>query len=127
MKESARKALVMAIGVAVMLIAGCGEKEPPSVKKSRTIAAENIELRKQLDNRSKEIERLREQHDKGIKKQEELLAECQREIETWKKKSKQNIRRQAESVVDRLMEEIAKLRGENEKLKAQIEELQKEP
>ena len=127
MKKPARKALFMAIGVAVMLIAGCGEKEPPSVKKSRTIAAENIELRKQSDNRSKNIEKLREQHDKEIKKQEKLLAECRREIETWKKKSKQNIRRQAESVVDRLMEEIAKLRGENEKLKAQIEELQKEP
>ncbi len=127
MKEPARKALVMAIGVAVILIAGCGEKEPPSVKKSRTIAAENIELRKQLDNRSKDIEKLREQHDKEIKKQEKLLAECQQEIETWKKKSKQNIRRQAKSVGDRLMEEIEKLRGENEKLKAQIEELQKEP
>ena len=127
MKEPARKALVMAIGVAVMLIAGCGEKEPPSVKKSRTIAAENIELRRQLDSRGKEIEKLREQHGKEIKKREKLLAECQREIETWKKKSKQNIRRQAKSVGDRLMEEIEKLRGENEKLKAQIEELQKEP
>ncbi len=127
MKKPARKALVMAIGVAVMLIAGCGEKEPPSVKKSRTIAAENIELRKQLDNRGKEVEKLREQHGKEIKTQEKLLVECQREIETWKKKSKQNIRRQAKSVGDRLMEEIEKLRGENEKLKAQIEELQKEP
>ena len=127
MKGPAHKAFVLVVAVAVILIAGCGQQEPPSVKKSRAIAAENIELKKQLEHRSKEIEKLKEQHDKEIKKQEKLLAQCLQEKETWKKKSKQNIRKQVKGVLDVIMEENVKLREENERLKAQIKELQKEP
>lgn len=127
MKKPAWKVLVLAFGTAVMLIVGCGQQEPPSVKKSRAIAAENIELKKQLEHRSKEIEKLKEQHNKEIKKQEKLLAQCLQEKEAWKKKSQQNIRNQVKGVLDAVMEENTKLREENEKLKAQIKELQKEP
>jgi hypothetical protein len=127
MRESARKAFVLAAGVAVVLIAGCGGREPPSVKKSRAIAAENMELRKELERRGEEIEKLKEQHDKEIKEQEKLLAECQQEKESWKEKSRQNVRSQVKGVLDTVMEQNAKLREENEKLKAQIKELQKEP
>jgi Na+/phosphate symporter len=127
MKESARKAFVLAAGVVVMLIAGCGGQEPPSVKRSRVIAAENMELTKELERRGEEIEKLKEQHDKEIKEQETLLAECQQEKETLKKKSQQNVRSQVKGVLDTVVEQNAKLREENEKLKAQIKELQKEP
>ncbi|MHC4558538.1 MAG: hypothetical protein ACYTFW_08930 [Planctomycetota bacterium] len=126
MKGPVRKALVLLVGVAVMLIAGCGQQEPPSVKKSRAIAAENIELQKQLKQRGKEIEKLNELNDEKMKEQQKLLAKCQQEKETWKEKSQQNVRNQVKGVLDTVMEENAKLRQENEKLKAQIKELQKE-
>jgi len=122
MKRPVQGALILAVGV-VVLIAGCGQQASPNVKKSRAIAAENIQLRKQLEQRSKEIEALKEQHGKEIKKQEKLLAECMEENETLKKKSQQNIRDQVKGVLDAVMEENKKLRGENEKLKAQIEQL----
>ena len=125
MKRPVQKALVLAVGV-VVLIAGCGAPEPPSVKKSRLIAAENRQLREELEQRSKEIEKLKERHDREMKEQEEVLAKCLEEKETWKKKSQESIRDQVKGVLDVVVEENAKLREENEGLKAQIEELKAE-
>jgi cell division protein FtsB len=122
----ARNVFVLAIGFVAMLTAGCGQQEAPDVKQTRAIAAENIELRKRVERLNREIERLKEQHEKAIKKQEKLLAQCQQDKETWKKKARQNIRSQVEPVLDAVMDETAKLREENTKLKAQIEQLQKE-
>ena len=127
MKRPVRKAFVLIVSIAVMMTAGCGPQEPPSVKKSRTIAAENIELRKQLAQSSKEIEKLKEQHGKEIDEQKKLLAECLQEKEAWKNKSRQNIRSQVKGVLDTVLEDNKKLSDENTRLKAQIEELQKQP
>ena len=121
------KAFVIVVGVAVMLTGGCGgQNEPPGVKKSRAIAAENIELRKQLAQNSKEIEKLKDQHGREINEQKELLAECLQEKEAWQNKSRQNIRNQVKGVLDSVLEENKKLSDENARLKAQIEELQKQ-
>ena len=125
MKRAARKIFVLAVGVVVMSIAGCGNQEPPSVKKSRLIAVENMRLTKELERRDKEIESIKELHNKEIKKQEKLLAKCLEEKESWKQKARQNVRNQVKGVFDAVMEQNAKLREENEKLKAQIEKLQR--
>ena len=128
MKRPDRRAFILIVGIALMLIGGCvGQNEPPSVKKSRTIAAENIELRKELTQSSKEIEKLKEQHGKELNEQEKLLADCLQEKETLKKKSRQNIRSQVKGVLDTVLEENKKIRQENARLKAQIEKLQKQP
>ena len=122
-KESIRKMCVVAIGVVIMFITGCAEQETLSVKKSRLIAAENIELKKQLEQHRKEIEKLNKLYDEKIREQQNLLAECLQEKESWKNKSQQNIREQVDSVLDVVMEQNAELRRENEELKAQIEKL----
>jgi len=118
MKRAIRKIFVLAVCVFVISIAGCGVEEPPSVKKSRLIAVENVQ-------RSKEIEKLKEQHSRESRKQEKLLAECVQEKESWKQKARQNVRNQVKGVFDAVMEQNVKLREENEKLKAEIEKLQK--
>ena len=120
MKKPAWKALVITIGFTVLLIAGCGEKEPPSVKQSRAIAAENIELQKQLDRSNARIENLKEQYDKELDKQQKLLEKYKQERDQWKAKSQQNVRDQVKDVLDTVMAENTKLREENAKLKAQI-------
>jgi regulator of replication initiation timing len=134
MKKPDLQAFVLIVVFAVMLTVGCGPQstgllteEPPSVKKSRTIAAENIELRKQLAQSSKEIEKLKDQSGKEIDEQKKLLAECLQDKEALKKKSRQNIRNQVKGVLDTVLEENKKLREENAKLKARIEALQKQP
>jgi hypothetical protein len=117
-----------------MLTIGCGQPESPGVKKCRVIAAENIELRKELDRHKKEIEILKEQYSRKIDEQREQLRKCLQEKEELKEKSRQNVREQVSSVLDTIVEENKKLRestgrltAENTRLKAQIEELQKQP
>jgi hypothetical protein len=127
MKVSARRTLVIVVGIAVIMTIGCGPQEPPNVKKARGIAAENIELRKELDLRNKEIETLKARHGKELDEQKKLLASCLEEKEALESKSRQNIRSQVKGVLDTVLEENKKLREENAKLKAQIEELQKQP
>ena len=125
MKKPTWKALVITICLGVLLIAGCGENEPPRVKKSRAIAAENIELQKQLDRSNARIQNLKEQYDKELDKQQKLLEKCKQERDQWKAKSQQNVRDQVKDVLDTVMAENTRLREENAKLKAQIEKLQK--
>lgn len=127
-------ALVLLCSCVLMLTIGCGQPESPGVKKCRVIAAENIELRKELDRHKKEIEILKEQYSRKIDEQREQLRKCLQEKEELKEKSRQNVREQVSSVLDTIVEENKKLRestgrltAENTRLKAQIEELQKQP
>jgi len=106
-----------------MLTGGCGPQEESSFKKGRTIAAENIELRKELDRRNKKIETLKAQYSEKIDEQREQLRKCLQEKEELREKSRQNVREQVSSVLDTVMQENKKLREENTQLKAQIEEL----
>jgi len=124
MKKPATKILVLAVCVVVLLIAGCGEQELPSMKKSRLIAVENMQLKRELEQCNREIEKLIELHNKESRKQEKILAECVQEKESWKQKAQQNVRNQVKGVFDAVMEQNAKLLEENKKLKAQIEKLQ---
>ncbi len=123
MKSGVRKIVVLAVGVAVISIVGCGQPEPPNEKMSRLISVENTRLKKELELRNKEIERLKELHNKESKKQVKLLADCMQEKKNWQQKAQQNVRNQVKGVFDSVMEQNAKLREENEKLKAQIEKL----
>jgi len=116
MKRAAQKIFVLAVGIAVISIAGCGQPEPPSEKMSRLISVENTKLKKELKLRNKEIERLKELHNKESKEQDKLLADCMQEKKNWQQKAQQNVRNQVKGVFDSVMEE-------NEKLKAQIEKL----
>ena len=121
MKKTAWKSLVVSIGFAVVLIGGCGETEAPSVRQSRAIAAENIELQKELDRSNARIENIKKQYDKELDKRQNLLEKCQQEREQWKEKSKRNVRDQVKGVADSVMADNTRLREENAMLKAQIE------
>ncbi len=127
MEGPARKIFVFVVTVAVMLIGGCGGSESPSVKQGRALAAENIELRKQLEQRDTEIEKLTQRHGEEIKKLQSLLEKCEQESQAWKTKAQQNIRDQVKGVLDTVVEENARLREENKALKAQVEELLTQP
>ncbi len=125
MKKPATNIFVFAVCVVVLLIAGCVEQEPPGVKKSRLIAVENMQLKRELEQSSREIERLKELHNRESRKQEKLLAECVQEKESWKQKARQNVKNQVKGVFDAVMEQNAKLLEENKKLRSEIEKLQR--
>ena len=130
MKGPVPKTLVLAVGIVVgiMLIAGCEEEEnssdtksdtKPNTRRSRLIAVENVQLKKQ-------IEKLKKVHAKEIKRQEELLDKCEREKKTLEELSSKGVESYMQDVLGPLAEENAKLHEEIKTLKAQIEKLKTE-
>ena len=104
-----------------LIITGCSEPQNPSDKQYRLIAAENMELQKQIQQRDNLIEKLKTQHAKELEQQEELLEQARLEVEQWKERSQQNVRGQVEGVLDTVMEENIELKKEIEKLNGWLE------
>ena len=122
MKRPVLIAFALTVGVAVIFLAGCQESEAPSQKKSRLIAAENMELKKTLQQREKEIETLKIQHARDVERREKALAQCRKQTENCRKELEEGLDEKVNDVLGTMMEEIAKLRAENEALKAKIEQ-----
>lgn len=123
MKGLTQKALVLAVGVVIMVGVGCQQGEVPSTKKARLIASENIQLKRQLEQRDSEIEELKNQHDRQIKLREEQTAKCLEQKQALQKQLKEDIQERVDEVLAAVVEENAQLRQEVSKLKTQIEEL----
>jgi DNA repair exonuclease SbcCD ATPase subunit len=126
MKIRISKTVLLAAGITViMLSAGCQEEELQSDKKNRVIAAENIQLKKEIKKRDETIKRLKKQHEKKLQQQEELLDKYAKQKEALEKQLQQGVKNQIDDVLADLIEENAKLRDEIKKLEAELEELAK--
>ena len=118
MKEITRKKVVLVVGIVfvIMLVAGCEEQNisntKSNTKKSRLVAAENGQLKKQLEQRDREIE-----------KQKGLLNKCLKEKKVLEDKTEQGIKKQVKDILAILIEENVKLRKEIDRLKKDIEGL----
>ena len=123
MKRLTQKALVLATGVVIMVGVGCQESEAPSTKRARLIASENMQLKKQLEQRDSQIEKLKNEHGKQIKQLEEQIAKCLEQKQSLQKRLQENVQERVDEVLATVVEENAQLRQEISKLKAQIEEL----
>jgi septal ring factor EnvC (AmiA/AmiB activator) len=106
--------------LAVLILAGgCQRDRTPGEKQARLIAAENMQLEKQLARQQDEIDKLNKQHAKDIEKLEDRLAACQRRNERLQQDLDKGIAERADSVRDTVMAENARLRREIERLKSQ--------
>ena len=123
MKRLTQKALVLATGVVIMVGVGCQESEAPSTKRARLIASENMQLKKQLEQRDSQIEKLKNEHGKQIKQLEEQIAKCLEQKQSLQKRLQENVQERVDEVLATVVEENAQLRQEISKLNAQIEEL----
>lgn len=125
MRKSAKKALVLVVGVivALMLFAGCEEENQSDTKasttRSRFIANENRQLKEK-------IKELKQQHKRETKRWENLLAKCQKEKETIAELSAGGFKDFLDSALQKVPEELARLNEENQSLKAKIGQLKKE-
>jgi cell division protein FtsB len=117
MKAKNQKVIILAAGIAfaVMLVPGCEERNLESNKKTKLIAAENIQLKKQL-----------QQRDETIKMQEELLEQCREETDLWKDTFQEGAQGLGTVSAEHFLIQNAKLRQENQKLKANVEQLEKD-
>ena len=109
MKRWTQKAVILAVGVVIMLTAGC-EKENP-------LANENMQLKEQLEQRNKEIE-----------KQKELLVKCQQGRKDLEERIEEDIKGLLEATrrENKLGEENAKLKSQIEQLEIHVQQLEKE-
>jgi len=136
MRKPARKALIIVAGIVLMHIAGCQEAqtEAPGTKKSRLIAAQNIELKKQVAQRDKQMEDLKTRHGKQIeslneerakqlKEEQKKVEDCQRQAQGCQEQLGKKMDETVGEILTSTLEEGAKVREENEALKAQIAEL----
>jgi DNA anti-recombination protein RmuC len=118
MEKQAWKAFVLAVGIAaIMSIAGCNEENlsGTNAKKSRLIADENWQLKEQLEQKNREVE-----------KHKQLLDKCAQEKNALQEQIRGKIDDKVSEVLDIFSETLKPLQEENEELKAQIEKLQKE-
>jgi len=123
MRTHVRKGIILVFVVAIAIAAGCQESQTPSEKKSRVIAAQNMELQKQLAQRDKQIDDLKAQYAARIGLEQKKLAECQKQTADCKKQLEQGMEEKVNEVLVASIEETAKIREENTALKAEIAEL----
>lgn len=114
MKKSAGKALVLIVGVVfvAMFITGCEEQAVSDTKKAKLIAEENRQLKDQLQQRSKEIER-----------QKDMLAECQEQKKVLQGQTQEKMETMMGVLLETMGKESARMQQENQELKAEIEKL----
>jgi hypothetical protein len=144
MKTTAHKTTVLVLGVlfAILFIAACqeGQSQTNTVsngqtsrlseveKMSKLVAAQNVDLKKQL----KEQERLHARelqshgalHDKQMKKQKTLLEKCRQQNKALEEVSRGTVESYMSGVLGPVVDENEKLRKENEALKVQVQNLQ---
>ena len=128
MKALFCKEFIVVIGITLMLFAGCTPQEPLSVKMSRVIAAENMQLKEDLRKSDWEIENLKELHKEQVDKLEELIVRYKEQVQILEEKARQNIRDQVKDIFDVVLEQNAEFREEvtilkedNEKLKIELQ------
>jgi len=114
--------MLAAAGLAsvAVLVSGCDQA---NVKRCRLMADENRQMKKETEQLKKELG----QRDQEIKNQKEQLESCLQERKSLEEASQKSFSKDINDIAGLMMEENAKLHEENEKLKAQIAEPNKQP
>ena len=132
MKVINYKCFALIVSLIVVMLLGCSGSQTTNEKRSRLVAAENLRLKNELEQRDMKIAELEDSYNEELEEQIQLLIELQKQVKALQEKSKQNVRSQVEGVVDTVVEESTELRKENEDLKnrilileTQVQELEK--
>jgi hypothetical protein len=112
--------------IIIILGTSCQEEQQQSERKTRLIADENIQLKRQLVERDEAIERLKRQHEEQIKQKDDLLKNCEQQKIALKEQVMRTIDEQVSSVLADVLDENAKSRDEINNLKAKIEKLKEQ-
>ena len=124
MRRPVHKTLALLFLTALICSAGCQEAQTPSDKQSRLIAAQTIELEKQVAARDKKIRNLEAQYAARIGLEKNKLAACQKQTADCKEELRESMAKKLDEMLVPTLNEVAKLRSENEKLRAKIAELE---
>jgi uncharacterized lipoprotein YajG len=114
---------------AMAVFAGCQQpaQEAPNQQQARLLAAQNAELREQLELRQAEIKVLQEKYTKELRLRDQELIRCRVRIDALQQEIQKGIDQRVRTITARVLDENAKLRQEIEQLEAQIEKLKAGP
>lgn len=119
------------VAVALMMIAaagpGCQQPQTPNERQARLLAAENLQLRKQLADQQARLESLQKQQAQRIQQQEQELSRCQARAEQLQKDLEKGIAERVGDVTTKVVDENARLRKQIESLQSQLKKLKAEP
>ena len=124
MRQAIYKPTIWMLSAALFVsVAGCEPEGPANPRKERLFAAENIQLKKDLEQLES---KLTKQCEKEIQKQEKLLEKCEKEKKSLKQRLNQDREDSTKGIIFDMLDDIVKLREENLKLKTEIEQLKKQ-
>jgi chromosome segregation ATPase len=125
MQKQLLKSVVAIVTLAGVLILAVGcQEEKIDAKKTRLIAAENINLKREITHRDQEIQKLKQQHAKELEQQKKLLSDCKQRNENLEKELKKGLEERVTSVTSTIMDQNIKLREQLDNLRKQIEQLE---
>jgi len=121
------KVLVVTVVIGLLLGLGCRQEATPDTRQARLIAAESMQLKKQLAARDEEMKQLKVRHAKEIEQRQAQLEACRTRIEVLQEDLEGDIAKRVDSVMTAVMQENARLRKEIESLRAEISALRAQP
>lgn len=125
MRRQTYQVFVFVFMAGLICSSGCQEAQTPSEKQSRLIAAQNIELEKQLAARDKEIGNLKAQYSARLGLEQKKLADCKKDTANCREELKRDRSEDMDQMLIPTLNQLAELRDENVQLKAKIKELEK--
>jgi len=123
---SGRVVVAVTSFVVAAALAGC-QQPTPSEKQARLLAAENIDLKRQVADQQKEIAALQRKHGEELARRDQEVARCQARIEALQKDLQKGIAERVGDVTTRVMDENAQLRKQVERLQAELKKQKPEP
>jgi DNA anti-recombination protein RmuC len=114
---------IVGLLVVLLLAGGCHHETTPETKQSRLIAAESMQLKKQLADCHTRIETLNARHADALERCEDELDACQKRIEVLQEDLRQGVAERVNSVTTTVLDENAGLRQEIQRLQAELDKL----
>ena len=106
-------------GLLLVWLVGCQQNQTPDMRQARLAAAENIELRKELDNCKARMEALKKEYDRQLERKDAQLAASRKLSEDLQEDLRKGIAARVNMVMSKVMDENAELRKEVEALRAE--------
>jgi hypothetical protein len=110
-------------GLLLVWGAGCQQNQDPDSRQTRLAVAENIQLKKDLAGCQSRLDTLKKEYERQLERKDAQLAASRKLGEDLQEDLRKGIAARVNAVTDKVMEDNARLRKENEALQAEIAQL----
>jgi outer membrane murein-binding lipoprotein Lpp len=110
-------------GLLLVWGAGCQQNQDPDARQARLAAAENIQLKKDVASYKSRLEALQKEYDRQLERKDAQLAASRKLSQDLQDDLRKGIAERVNAVANKVMEDNARLRKENESLRAEIARL----